>query len=183
MDMTTEPTPEAATITTRERAPVGRFYVSNGHLIRREKNGPTITLLDLDDPRLDSRTILTSLAVEGIVALLTRSDITISDILSGVLPDRSPPAEKSAKTREPTLLQRAIATIRERALTRATKDRGEKVDKAVIGAEAMAQVRALSAERLKEAGKIAEVQVELARLRGSSGSLDALFAAKEEAST
>ena len=165
MDAQTPPTELQA------KRQVGRYYVRDGVLIRRVTGEPDIEIISLGHDKLPVHDLM----VEGLVSLFVRGE-SLDNILSGKgIPDRSPPAEKVTRDRPLTLLQRAVLAVREVSLVKATRAAGGKVDKAAIAAEAERQVRALSAEDLKRAEKLADVQVELAKQRGGSGSVDELF--------
>lgn len=167
---TITPTQEPAQTTETKRT-AARYYVRDGEIIRREAGKPDTVMTRIDALGVQRE----RLVIEGFIAQLIRG-ATPEDILSGkAIPDRDPPAERVAKERPATMLQRAIAAVREKALTKAARDRGEKPDRAAIAAQALADARALTPEQLKQAEKHPDVQRALIDLRGGGGSLDELF--------
>ncbi len=155
---------------------IRRFYTINGDLVARE-SGVDTRLTSVEE-------IPDSWKVEGAINAFIKGKVSIEDILSGkAIPDRSPPSAKAVKGGQRgkvSMLSHAIAAAKAIDMTKVAKAAGEKVNKDQLNAKALAWVLNLSSEQKAELGKLAVVQIELAKLKGEEGSLDAVLGNKEE---
>lgn len=142
------------------------------------RRGSSVTTMRVFDA---AEGVVWRLATEAAILLYLRGK-PIADILDGsAIPTRTPPTpkEKHTREREPTLLVRAVAAVKAADDTKALRASGAKPDKAALAAvsgAALAWAKKLDAAALKKAQKLAPVQIELAKLRGASGSLEDLLA-------
>jgi hypothetical protein len=165
------------------RAATTRAYITRAldGVVEFRVNGAVAATMKVSDAEFG---VMERLATEGAIRLYLQG-ASVADILDGkAIPDRSPPVGKKSTTRErePTQLIRAIAAVRGADLVKAARSSGERPTKeavAALNAQALEWAKALSDDAAKRAGKLAAVQVELARLRGEAGSLEDLLAAPE----
>lgn len=151
---------------TTARGPALRAYLTAPGKISYRRSGAEIATDDLSQMTAAE---LLPWACEGRISVYGKT-----------LPDRTPPREKVAATkeREPTNLQKAIAAVRVAELTKAARAAGERPNKDEIAAwlvEATAKAKAMDVVTLKIAQKREAVQIELARLRGEHGGVGDLF--------